>query len=376
MPSLETIENFIQAVEEEPHDKVIEKFYTHDASIQENQNEPRVGKENLIENEQNMLRKALVIGSKCVRPIFQAGNNVVIRWKFRFEWEDSSITEIEEIAYQEWLGYNFTDRSADMLVAVLEWADLRIPFKIEFDTVQIIIDNSMAELKGQAGFSGAGHMQLAAYCLQNNSHLDEAMVWVEQSISRNKTFSNLRVKAGLLSKKGQIVAAKTTMDEAFPLGSAGELNSYGYSLLNEGKTKEAIKIFTFNIEKHPNNQVIWMFIDSLGEAYLKDGNKKMALKYYKEAKEMLSEAKIVGSGNTFLQSKLRTLNAQILDAEGDTNGAISYLESLDSKDPALSELIGDFYIKIGEKSKASAAFTNAMKQGGHQKRLKKKIESI
>ncbi len=195
-----------------------------------------------------------------------------------------SVTPIK-IAHQEWLGYNFTDRSADMLVAVLEWADLRIPFKIEFDTVQIIIDNSMAELKGQAGFSGAGHMQLAAYCLQNNSHLDEAMVWVEQSISRNKTFSNLRVKAGLLSKKGQIVAAKTTMDEAFPLGSAGELNSYGYSLLNEGKTKEAIKIFTFNIEKHPNNQVIWMFIDSLGEAYLKDGNKKMALKYYKEAKE-------------------------------------------------------------------------------------------
>ncbi len=191
----------------------------------------------------------------------------------------------EKIAYQEWLGYNFTERSADRLIAVLEWADLRIPFKIEFDTVQIIIDNSIAELKGQAGFSGNGHMQLAAYCLQSNSHLDEAMIWVEQSIERNKTFSNLRVKAGLLSKKGQAVAAKNIMDEAFPLGNPGELNTYGYSLLNKGKTKEAIEIFTFNIEKHPNDQVIWMFIDSLGEAYLKDGNKKMALKYYKKAKE-------------------------------------------------------------------------------------------
>jgi len=28
-----------------------------------------------------------------------------------------------------------------------------------------------------------------------------------------------------------------------------------------------------------------MYIDSLGEAYLKAGNKKMALKYYKKAKE-------------------------------------------------------------------------------------------
>ncbi len=104
MPSLETIENFIKAVEQEPHDKVMEKFYTNDASIQENQNVPRVGKENLIENEQKMLRKALAVSSKCVRPIFQEGNNVVVRWKFRFEWKDNSITEIEEIAYQEWEG--------------------------------------------------------------------------------------------------------------------------------------------------------------------------------------------------------------------------------------------------------------------------------
>jgi len=104
MPSLETIENFIQAVEQQPHDKVIEQFYTNDASIQENQNEPRVGKENLIENEQKMLAKALAVNSKCIRPVFQAGNNVVVRWKFRFEWKDNSITEIEEIAYQEWEG--------------------------------------------------------------------------------------------------------------------------------------------------------------------------------------------------------------------------------------------------------------------------------
>jgi limonene-1,2-epoxide hydrolase len=34
MPSLETIENFIKAVKNESYDKVIERFYTDDASIQ------------------------------------------------------------------------------------------------------------------------------------------------------------------------------------------------------------------------------------------------------------------------------------------------------------------------------------------------------
>ena len=104
MPTKETIESFINAVENKPHDKVIEQFYTDDASIQENQNVPRLGKENLIKNEQGMLSKALRVHSKCIRPFFQIENKVIIKWHFRFEWRNNTITEIEELAYQEWEG--------------------------------------------------------------------------------------------------------------------------------------------------------------------------------------------------------------------------------------------------------------------------------
>ncbi len=104
MPSTQTLEQFIQAVEEEAHDKVIERFYTGDASIQENQNEPRVGIENLIKNEQKMLQKALVVHSQCIRPYFQVEDQVVIRWKFRFEWKNDTVTEIEELVHQTWKG--------------------------------------------------------------------------------------------------------------------------------------------------------------------------------------------------------------------------------------------------------------------------------
>ncbi len=104
MPTLETIEKFIHSVEQESHDKVIEQFYADDASIQENQNEPRTGKENLIKNEQRMLSKALSVNSKCIRPFFQTGNKVIIKWKFRFEQKNNTVTEIEELAYQEWDG--------------------------------------------------------------------------------------------------------------------------------------------------------------------------------------------------------------------------------------------------------------------------------
>lgn len=104
MPTIETLEKFINSVEQESHDKVIEQFYTDDASIQENQNEPRIGKENLIKNEQGMLSKALSVNSKCIRPFFQIEDKIIIKWKFRFEWKDNTVTEIEELAYQVWEG--------------------------------------------------------------------------------------------------------------------------------------------------------------------------------------------------------------------------------------------------------------------------------
>ncbi|MBF4516953.1 nuclear transport factor 2 family protein [Flavobacterium sp. ANB] len=104
MPKLETIEQFIEMVESNEHDKAIEKFYTIDASIQENQSEPRVGRDNLVANEKNTLLKVKSLVSKCIRPYFIQDDHVVIQWFFRFEWKNGTVSEIEEIAYQKWEG--------------------------------------------------------------------------------------------------------------------------------------------------------------------------------------------------------------------------------------------------------------------------------
>ncbi len=193
------------------------------------------------------------------------------------------------IPQQEWLSYNFIDRSGNDVTAVLRWDKLEIPFKIEFDVPQIVVENARAELKGPAGFGWRGLMQAANYCLQNEVNLEEAMTWIDQSISNSKGFSNLQVKAGLLAKQGKVEDGKKLMDEAIPMANAFQLNGYGYQLLALGDTKKAIEVFSLNIEKNEDHQFIWGFTDSLGEAYLQDGNKKLALKYYKKAKELAPE---------------------------------------------------------------------------------------
>ncbi|MNQ27129.1 hypothetical protein D3C85_403810 [compost metagenome] len=104
MPKVETIEQFIAMVEANEHDKAIEKFYTTNASMQENQAEPRLGRDNLVANEKNTLLKVKSLISKCIRPYFINGDQVVIQWYFRFEWKNGTVSEIEEMAWQNWQG--------------------------------------------------------------------------------------------------------------------------------------------------------------------------------------------------------------------------------------------------------------------------------
>lgn len=104
MPTPDTLERFIALVEQNAHDQAIEDFYAPNATMQENQAAPRVGRDQLVAGERKVMARATSIASRCVRPVFLNGDRVVIRWVFRFVWQDDSITEMEELAYQRWEG--------------------------------------------------------------------------------------------------------------------------------------------------------------------------------------------------------------------------------------------------------------------------------
>jgi len=104
MPTSDVLERFIARVEENAHAEAIEEFYTADSSMRENQAPPRVGRDAHVTNERNVLARAKTVTSRCVRPAFVNGDRAVIRWKFRFEWLDGTITEMDELAYQRWEG--------------------------------------------------------------------------------------------------------------------------------------------------------------------------------------------------------------------------------------------------------------------------------
>jgi hypothetical protein len=91
-------------VEANAHVEAIAEFYAEDATMRENQAEPRRGREALMAGERRVLARARSVQSVCVRPVLNVGDTVVIRWRFRFEWLDGRITEMEELAWQRWAG--------------------------------------------------------------------------------------------------------------------------------------------------------------------------------------------------------------------------------------------------------------------------------
>ena len=98
MPIPETLERFIARVEANAHMEAVEEFYTEDSSMQENQSPPRLGRDAHAANERRVMSRVKTLTSTCVRPVFLNGDRVVIRWIFRFEWLDGTVTHMEELA--------------------------------------------------------------------------------------------------------------------------------------------------------------------------------------------------------------------------------------------------------------------------------------
>src|SRR5215467_5044116 len=104
MPDRNILEEFIATVVSGRHDEAIERYYRADASMQENLDPPREGRDGLVARERAVMAAFRSITTTCVRPVFADGDRVVIRWLFEFERADGGRMRMDELAYQLWDG--------------------------------------------------------------------------------------------------------------------------------------------------------------------------------------------------------------------------------------------------------------------------------
>lgn len=93
--------------------------------------------------------------------------------------------------------------------------------------------------------------------------------------------------------------------------SEGELNRLGYNLLQTKRVKDAIEIFKLNVEMFPAASNPY---DSLGEAYLADNQKDLALANYKKALELDPKNVSARQAVNQIEGKTVKVDAAILDS--------------------------------------------------------------
>ena len=104
MPDRATVEAFVAQVVAGDHVEAIRDWYAEDASMQENQEAPRVGRDVLVAGEEAMLARVAAVRTELLSPPLVDGDRVAIHWRFTFTSKKGHTNSFEEIAWQTWRG--------------------------------------------------------------------------------------------------------------------------------------------------------------------------------------------------------------------------------------------------------------------------------
>ena len=197
--------------------------------------------------------------------------------------EDALRVKVKPLAAEksvEWLTYEFTDETATSAVIALEWEKLMIPFTVEVDLAATQLASFRQELQTEKGFLWESWAQAAQWCVDNNTNLDQALLWTDTAVSVNfggeKSFQTWSVKAAVLNKLGRNAEAVDIMKKALPFGNEFEVHQYARQLLNDKKYPEAFDAFKLNYDKHPG---IFVTTFGLARGYSALNKYNEALKY-------------------------------------------------------------------------------------------------
>lgn len=159
--------------------------------------------------------------------------------------------------------------------------------EIKVPALVLVGEYDIPDVHAHAGVIEFGIPNAKRKIISNSGHL----IPLEQPDTFNK--ESLKFLRGLeffniLNSQGVNAAAKYYLDKrtrepGIILFDENVMNSLGYSFLQNSKIKDAIEAFKLNVIAYPES---WNVYDSLGEAYLKDGQRDLAIKNYEKSLEL------------------------------------------------------------------------------------------
>ncbi|MGB7395552.1 MAG: tetratricopeptide repeat protein, partial [Pricia sp.] len=194
------------------------------------------------------------------------------------------VTEVSEP--REWMSFYFLDRDRASTSIVLSWANKEATLKLRLDIDKIALKNIRKQLRSDAYWEWFSWCQAADYCAEYGINTEEALEWIDKSISLEENFSNWDVKSKLLVQLGDEKGARSAIGRALEVGSDVYLERYGRRLINQKEYDRAEYVFRQALKK---NDTYWRAHFNRGNALKSLGKKREAVKAFKAAMENAPE---------------------------------------------------------------------------------------
>jgi hypothetical protein len=183
----------------------------------------------------------------------------------------------------EYLKYEFIEHKEKYCVIAMQWEKLSVPFKVEVDVDNIVLERLRNELNSRKGFVPALILTATQYCFNKNINLDEALVWSKRAIDGQggqKTYITLRNLATAYEKLNRIPDADSTMNEALLIATANQYTAYGRTLVTQKRAEKAMEVFTASQKRYGD---VYGVNNGLMSGYSAKSDFKKAVMYAEKA---------------------------------------------------------------------------------------------
>jgi len=179
------------------------------------------------------------------------------------------------------------DFSRNRLAEVPEQPAIKRLHEIKVPALIVAGEYDIPDVFVHAGAIEAGIPNARKVIVQNAGHLvpfEQPEVFNEQVMN----FLNSAEFIQVLNTQGVAAAVelfdmKRKEDKSWIPFSETQMNILGYQHLQTGKTGEAIELFKLNVQAYPESANTY---DSLGEAYMINGDKELAIQNYQKSLEL------------------------------------------------------------------------------------------
>ncbi len=141
----------------------------------------------------------------------------------------------------EWLKYEFIEQREKYCVIALQWEKLSIPFRVDVDVDNIVINRLREQVTSQKGFNQLNLVAAANYCLNKNINLEEALGWAQRA-SGFRSYSTFRTLATAYEKLNRLREADSVMTEALTMATVNQYVGYSRALITQKRYDKGIEI--------------------------------------------------------------------------------------------------------------------------------------